>query len=266
MSIKAIETVYNGYRFRSRLEARWAVFFDALGVEYQYEPEGLELEEQGRYLPDFYIPHINTYLEIKPCLTHLDDWPQHRMFNYIMSRWQTEDAVSFRFVLLMGEPWLNPEYISKHTANGGHDVDMYCVVSPEGFGYNGFIAGDCYYRWCECPDCGFIGIEYDGRSDRLDCKRCYGCQKIKDIYRHWADTTFRTGASQEYLDQLSQQLNAGCPYHGHEFKDGCPRHSGNRDKGYNAGTPRLVAAYKAARQARFEHGEQPVTAEMLEVV
>ena len=28
--IKAIETVYNGYRFRSRLEARWAVFFDAL--------------------------------------------------------------------------------------------------------------------------------------------------------------------------------------------------------------------------------------------
>ena len=30
--IKAIETEYNGYKFRSRLEARWAVFFDALGV------------------------------------------------------------------------------------------------------------------------------------------------------------------------------------------------------------------------------------------
>jgi hypothetical protein len=28
--IKAIETSYKGYRFRSRLEARWAVFFDAL--------------------------------------------------------------------------------------------------------------------------------------------------------------------------------------------------------------------------------------------
>ena len=26
--IKAIETYYKGYRFRSRLEARWAVFFD----------------------------------------------------------------------------------------------------------------------------------------------------------------------------------------------------------------------------------------------
>lgn len=28
--VKAIDTVYKGYRFRSRLEARWAVFFDAL--------------------------------------------------------------------------------------------------------------------------------------------------------------------------------------------------------------------------------------------
>lgn len=27
--IKAIDTYYKGYRFRSRLEARWAVFFDA---------------------------------------------------------------------------------------------------------------------------------------------------------------------------------------------------------------------------------------------
>lgn len=26
-SIKPIETIYNGYHFRSRLEARWAVFF-----------------------------------------------------------------------------------------------------------------------------------------------------------------------------------------------------------------------------------------------
>jgi hypothetical protein len=34
---------YNGYRFRSRLEARWAVFFDELGVAYRYEPEGFEL-------------------------------------------------------------------------------------------------------------------------------------------------------------------------------------------------------------------------------
>ena len=53
--IRAIETEYNGYRFRSRLEARWAVFFDALGVEYEYEPEGFELPSGKRYLPDFRV-------------------------------------------------------------------------------------------------------------------------------------------------------------------------------------------------------------------
>jgi hypothetical protein len=66
MDIKPIETVYNGYRFRSRLEARWAVFFDALGIKYEYEPEGFELDDGYHYLPDFYLPAMETYVEIKP--------------------------------------------------------------------------------------------------------------------------------------------------------------------------------------------------------
>lgn len=71
-TIKAIETEYNGYRFRSRLEARWAVFFDAAGIKYQYEPEGFEVSnfyQDGkvyRYLPDFYLPQFKCYAEVKP--------------------------------------------------------------------------------------------------------------------------------------------------------------------------------------------------------
>ena len=63
--IKAIETKYNGYRFRSRLEARWAVFFDAMGIKYEYEPEGFELGNGCRYLPDFYFPDNDVWVEIK---------------------------------------------------------------------------------------------------------------------------------------------------------------------------------------------------------
>lgn len=55
MGIKPIETYYNGYRFRSRLEARWAVFFDTLGVKYEYEPEGFALPSGRCYLPDFRV-------------------------------------------------------------------------------------------------------------------------------------------------------------------------------------------------------------------
>lgn len=66
MDIKPIETLYNGYRFRSRLEARWAVFFDTLNVEYTYEPEGIVLQNGEYYLPDFYLPKLETFVEIKP--------------------------------------------------------------------------------------------------------------------------------------------------------------------------------------------------------
>ncbi|GMU51013.1 MAG: hypothetical protein AMXMBFR33_01590 [Candidatus Xenobia bacterium] len=70
MSIQPVETEYNGYRFRSRLEARWAVFFDTLGIRYQYEPEGFvidayEDEKPRKYLPDFYIPTTKTWVEVK---------------------------------------------------------------------------------------------------------------------------------------------------------------------------------------------------------
>lgn len=69
--LKPIETEYKGYRFRSRLEARWAVFLDAIGWEWFYEPEGFELEGE-KYLPDFLIKYGNAdfkghiWLEIKP--------------------------------------------------------------------------------------------------------------------------------------------------------------------------------------------------------
>lgn len=63
--MKAIETRYKGYRFRSRLEARWAVFFDALAMDWTYEPEGFELADGTRYLPDFYIPSMGLYVEVK---------------------------------------------------------------------------------------------------------------------------------------------------------------------------------------------------------
>jgi hypothetical protein len=65
-AIRAIETEYQGYRFRSRLEARWAVFFDALGVRYEYEKEGYDLGEAGWYLPDFWLPDCGGWVEIKP--------------------------------------------------------------------------------------------------------------------------------------------------------------------------------------------------------
>lgn len=73
MTIKAIETRYKGYRFRSRLEARWAVFFDALKIEWEYEKEGFDLGGIGRYLPDFWLSRLGVWAEVKGETPNNDD-------------------------------------------------------------------------------------------------------------------------------------------------------------------------------------------------
>lgn len=60
-----LETRYDGYRFRSRLEARWAVFFNTLSVQYEYEKEGFDIGPAGCYLPDFWLPVQQCWVEIK---------------------------------------------------------------------------------------------------------------------------------------------------------------------------------------------------------
>lgn len=59
-----IQTKFDGYHFRSRLEARHAVFFKTLGIPYEYEKEGFSLEGTP-YLPDFWLPQQDCFVEIK---------------------------------------------------------------------------------------------------------------------------------------------------------------------------------------------------------
>lgn len=95
--ILPIETEYGGHRFRSRLEARWAVFFDALGIDFAYETEGTLLPSGKKYLPDFKvrchrivgddlygIEPFDLWIEVKGEMSERDSekilefmWPTH---------------------------------------------------------------------------------------------------------------------------------------------------------------------------------------------
>jgi hypothetical protein len=66
MGIKAIETRAYGRLFRSRTEARWAVAFTEADISWQYELEGFDLGDAGFYLPDFWLPQVNMWAEVKP--------------------------------------------------------------------------------------------------------------------------------------------------------------------------------------------------------
>jgi hypothetical protein len=92
----AIETQYRGYRFRSRLEARWAVWLDTLGVEYEYEAEGFDLGGT-RYLPDFRIENGYAFVEVKPKRSLLPDDLRKASLLALQGR--------ARVVVISGDPW-----------------------------------------------------------------------------------------------------------------------------------------------------------------
>lgn len=83
--INAIKTKYHGIEFRSRIEARWAVYFDLCGCEWEYEPEGFKIElydgKTINYLPDFLlhnvrgrnIPESGLFVEVKGVMSDFDN-------------------------------------------------------------------------------------------------------------------------------------------------------------------------------------------------
>jgi hypothetical protein len=98
--MKAVETIHKSITYRSRLEARWAAFFENIGFRHIYEPEGFE-HEGKRYLPDFWIDELDGYLEVKQHNAGEDEIKRVR-------EWQRDMAASgMRLFSVFGEP--NPD-------------------------------------------------------------------------------------------------------------------------------------------------------------
>jgi len=107
----AIQTRYKGCYFRSRLEARWAVFFDHLGFAWEHEPQGYVLDGIP-YLPDFKLTLPGgglVFAEVKAAVT---DWHEGRHVR--LCRALAQDTGS-PVILLIGVPayrayhWFTPD-------------------------------------------------------------------------------------------------------------------------------------------------------------
>jgi hypothetical protein len=102
--IAAKPTVYSGIQFRSRLEARWARFFDAIEWEWIYEPSVPELEGI-QYQPDFLVSKPEyaepILIEVKPLTDDSMSFEQMRE----LAPWASVvELTASSFVLLVGEP------------------------------------------------------------------------------------------------------------------------------------------------------------------
>ena len=136
--MKALETEYNGILFRSRLEARWAILFDALNLEYVYEPECYVLSNNQKYTPDFYIKKYNLFIEIKPNY----DWLKNE---YHFNRYKLFEK---QLLVLSGDfPNFDVNYLFNCYADDeGKEYDGDVVFCPntkyEPFFYSGYNIGE----------------------------------------------------------------------------------------------------------------------------
>jgi len=148
--MKVLETAYRGHRFRSRLEARWAVFYDTLGIPFIYEPEGYALgpNEDVPYLPDFYLPEVHygtgCYVEIK------GDHPTQEALQ--KAQWLTE-ATSKPVFVFWGDCSPPSEGTGGWVTESGYVFDQ--------------LGSDVSQWWCECHHCKTIGLAFRGRAERL---------------------------------------------------------------------------------------------------
>ncbi len=94
-NLKSIETKYNGYIFRSRLEARWAIYFDYVGIKWEYEIDGFEFPDKTKYIPDFWFPEQKHWAEVKA--QEFNESETHKAHN--ITRWTGKPLIK-----LIGSP------------------------------------------------------------------------------------------------------------------------------------------------------------------
>lgn len=156
--VNAIETPYKGILFRSRLEAKWAVFMDELNVIWEYEIDGFENDNGKRYLPDFYLPRLNCFVEIKPRKPTEDEYEKC---------WLAVEATGKDLFVLWGLPQ-DPWEISQDDRHGCFGMFRQNVAPQESEFYEEWIVSDDRY-WAHCPSCNTVGIVLVGATEKLKC-------------------------------------------------------------------------------------------------
>lgn len=220
--LRAIPTRYGGCEFRSRLEARWAVFFGALAIEWRYEAEGFVLAPFGEwYLPDFYLPDLGYWIEVKPGLPDEAALRKAYLFNYGLAR-DSATSQQRAFVLYGDIPWPYPKegnivgYSSSHQAEGDPSLWDLC--------------------WQACPTCQRLTI------GQINTMTCHGCaEELGALVQDTLDIVESIPPFEKAVDIVPAMVTGAVST---EFF-----RSGHR-------MPQLQEAYAKARGMQFEGKER----------
>lgn len=200
---KAIQTRYRGYEFRSRLEAKWACFFDLCGWRWAYEPP-----ELPGWIPDFAVGDYATLVEVRP---YFDSHLWHERREAIMA-----SGYRGRVILLGADPvWLSPA-----TMHDGPQIGwLHVPFELEGRGWSagwdaerdqevwesyitdlhyGFMV-DGTHRVGMCPmDDAWVNLAWkakrhplntDGETSKAECVFMSGNDRERFFVERWATAT-----------------------------------------------------------------------------
>lgn len=166
--MKPLPTKYSNTTFRSRTEARWAVFFDKMIWKWKYEDQGYELESGERYLPDFELRlpnQDNWFVEVKP-----DNFDKFENDAYMMKLLTFVHESSSNLIILDGNPSCKPFDIVSHK------------FSEKALGMGLLQDYDPYIRWCDeywfaqiktCSQTGQHTLDFDDRTIAKDFGKSY---------------------------------------------------------------------------------------------
>lgn len=155
-----VPTTYRGVRMRSRLEARWAAFFDSLGWVWDYEPFDLSY-----WLPDFsvHFQQGDVLFEVKGPVDLFEDTKGKIQ----RSRWTDE-------VVLVGDRFTGPII--------GDIVDL----RP---GLPGFEWDPCKAFYC--ISCGENSICNESGASGWRCRRCGAAEghmgEVESLEAKWKE-------------------------------------------------------------------------------
>lgn len=154
--IKAIPTKYKGYEFKSRIEARWAVFFDSLGLKWEYEKEGYVLSDGTWYLPDFWLPDLymrdkeskGVWVEVKGADPTKEEQLKCELFTA---------GINQPLLLVWGEICVAPNMDENRKGDGYYE-----------YGLDRWDNCMCFYK---CYSCGCVKVEFSEQNYEI-CPLC----------------------------------------------------------------------------------------------
>ncbi|MBD0333040.1 MAG: hypothetical protein ICV66_10315 [Chitinophagaceae bacterium] len=240
--ITPIETIYKGRRFRSRLEARWAIFFDAIDIGWEYETEGFQIGNT-KYLTDFKLlsfgsTKVDLFVEIKSRKPSIEE---------IKKCYDVSVGTNTDLLLICGMPGL-PEF---STLGGDWNLKTGYVALhfPAQVMLKGKDVSTPFELWAE--SCRFKLFQTGPDGDSLDIWPIYFLINSID------DKTHSYGILSKIDSKISQGYEVfgvnpfGTLIRSHYF-------SSNSD-GRLLDHERLIYGYEVATCARFEHDEFNLT-------